>query len=196
MKRNIFIALAISIFFGSEAFSEDQISKIEETYRSTQTLSAEFIQETYVTLTEKTIRRNGRLFYQRGGKLRIEYAGAKMTHYISDGKTLWIKDTKSGEMQTYALKNSGLPDEALKFLTELGNLRKYFTASKTKPAETVATWKLVPKKKSTYRHLLCIFDDTFYLKNLAIYSHSGNKSEYKFFNRKVDEKFSEKLFLP
>lgn len=195
MKKILFIVIA-SALFARAAISSDPIAKIEQTYRATQTLSAEFAQNTYVALTEKTVRRNGRLFYQKGGKIRIEYAGEKMTHYISDGKTLWVKDPASGEIQTYALKDSGLPEEALKFLMELGELRRYFKVSMTKPIGDFVTWDLQPKKKSTYRHLLCVFDDEFYLKELTIYSHSGNKSEYKFFNRKTGEKFPKKLFQP
>lgn len=195
MKKFFFIVM-VSLAWQGEAIPMDPVSKIERTYRDTQTLQAEFVQSTYVSLTEKTVRRNGRLFYQKGGKIRIEYAGSRMTHYISDGKTLWVKDQASGEIQTYELKDSGLPEEALKFLTELGELRRYFKVSMTKPFGDFVTWDLEPKKKSTYRHLLCVFDDAFYLKGLTIYSHSGNKSEYQFFNRKTGEKFPRELFSP
>lgn len=195
-KIGFMFAVIASALLARVAISGDPLEKIEQTYRATQTLSAEFVQSTYVALTEKTVRRNGRLFYQKGGKIRIEYAGSRMTHYISDGKTLWVKDPASGEIQTYELKDSGLPEEALKFLTELGELRRYFKVSMTKPFGDFVTWDLEPKKKSTYRHLLCVFDEDFYLKELTLYSHSGNKSEYKFFNRKTGEKFQPELFRP
>ncbi|MBI5298776.1 MAG: outer membrane lipoprotein carrier protein LolA [Deltaproteobacteria bacterium] len=183
--------------------------KIEETYQNTNTLQAEFTQSTYVPLLEKTITRPGRLFYQKGGKLRIEYAGGgqdpalpgreanskslrstnRMTHYISDGKTLWVFDPQSKEKQSYLLKDSGLPEEALKFLTELGNLTTYFNVTEKKE-------KLIlkPKKKSTYSSLDCLFEKNNYLTDLTIHSHSGNTSQYRFFNIKPGIKFPAKLF--
>jgi len=173
----------------SEAISS--IEAIEQTYQNTQTFQAEFTQSTYVDLLEKTITRSGRIFYQRGGKLRIEYAGDKMTHYLSDGKRLWVLDPKAKEKDVYSLKDSGLPEEALKFLTELGQLRQYFNVSEKK-GKTV----LKPKKKSTYRSLDCIFGEDHYLKELTIHTASGNTSNYRFFNLQTDVKFPAKLFQP
>lgn len=175
---------------------EDPISQIEKTYQNTETLETEFVQKTYVSLLEKTVVRPGRLFYQKGGQLRIEYAGDKMTHYITNGETLWVIDPQTKKKETYFLKDSGLPEEALKFLTELGNLRNYFKVSMTKPFGDEVTWDLEPKKKSTYRHLLCVFDDDHYLKELVIYSRSGNQSTYHFFNRKTGHNLPPKLFRP
>jgi len=182
VKKILLLAAAIAI---------PSIENIEQTYTNTQTLRAEFVQSTYVDLLEKTITRPGRIFYQKGGKLRIEYAGDKMTHYISDGATLWVLDPKSKEKQTFALKESGLPEEALKFLTELGQLRQYF---KVTDKNSVVTLK--PKRKSTYRSLDCIFGENNYLKELTIHTTSGNTSKYRFFNLEADVKLPPKLFQP
>lgn len=195
MRHASCVVIAILAWRG-EAIPIDPVAKIEQTYQNTQTLQAEFVQSTFVRLTEKTLTRPGRIFYQRGGKLRIEYSGDKMTHYITDGKTLWIKNPRSGDVEEYEIKNSGLPEEALKFLTELGNLRTYFKVSMAKPTGGEVTFDLRPRKKTTYSHLLCNFDEKNYLKDLTIFSLSGNKSDYKFFNRKTGGTFPKKLFLP
>lgn len=182
MKKMIWLAAAFSL----------SIESIEQTYSNTQTLQAEFVQNTYVGLLEKTITRPGRIFYQKGGKLRIEYAGDKMTHYVSDGTTLWILDPQTREKEVYGLKDSGLPEEALKFLTELGNLRHYFHVTTDKNNKII----LKPKKKSTYRSLDCAFGKDYYLKELTIHTASGNTSKYRFFNLRTGVKFPEKLFQP
>jgi len=188
--KSIVYGLWSMVLFASPLMADtSQISKIEETYQNTNTLQAEFTQSTYVPLLEKTITRPGRLFYQKGGKLRIEYAGDKMTHYISDGKTLWVFDPQSKEKQSYLLKDSGLPEEALKFLTELGNLTTYFNVTEKK-----GKLILKPKKKSTYSSLDCLFEKNNYLTDLTIHSHSGNTSQYRFFNIKPRAKFPAKLF--
>lgn len=171
---------------------EEYLAKIEATYQNTQTLEAEFVQSTYVSLLEKTVTRPGRIFFQKGGKLRIEYAGDKMTHYITDGKMLWVLDPKTKDLQSYDLKDSGLPEEALKFMTELGSLRKYFKVERTKSGAI----QLHPKKKTTYRSLICQFGEDFYLKDLVIYNKTGNTSTYRFFKLKTGHKLSPKLFQP
>lgn len=168
------------------------IQNIEQTYTQTKALQAEFTQSTYVPLLEKTITRPGRIFYQKGGKIRIEYAAKPMTHYISDGETLWIVRPKEKSAETHLLKDSGLPEEALNFLTELGELRKYFNVSEGKEGRVV----LKPKKKSGYKKLVCLFDEKNYLKEITIHNLSGNDSHYRFFNLKIKEGFPQKLFRP
>lgn len=168
------------------------VAHVEATYQNTPALQVEFIQKTEVALLDKTVTRPGRIFYQKGGKIRIEYAGEIMTHYISDGATLWIVHPGEQELQTYPLKDSGLPEEALHFLTELGQLRNYFVV------QTAGEKKLVlkPKQKSSYRSLTCQFSDNHYLQALTIHSHSGNTSHYQFFNLKVKKALPAKLFRP
>lgn len=168
------------------------LANIEHTYTDTKALQAEFLQKTYVSLTEKTVSRQGRIFYQKGGKIRIEYALDPMTHYISDGQTLWIVHPKEKNLETYSLKDSGLPEEALKFLTELGELRKYFDASEGKNGKII----LRPKQKSTYKQLVCLFDKDFYLKEITIHSNLGNTSHYRFFHLEIKESLPAKLFQP
>ncbi len=169
-----------------------KVSNIERTYTQTPALQAEFTQSTYVPLLEKTITRPGRIFYQKGGKIRIEYAANPMTHYMSDGETLWIVHPKEKNTETYSLKDSGLPEEALKFLTELGELRKYFNVAEGRDGKII----LKPKKRSTYQKLVCLFDKDHYLKEITIQNLSGNTSHYRFFNLKTKETLPSRLFYP
>lgn len=169
----------------------DEIQLIEATYQQTKTLTAEFTQSTYVPILEKTIVRAGRLFYQNGGKLRIEYAGDPMTHYITDGRVLWIKNPKTKEIQTIPLQKGGLPKEALKFLTEMGNLSQYF-----KIAPQKKSYKLTPKTKTTYHHLDATFGADHFIEKLTLHTHERNTSTYQFFNRIPNKPLPKKLFEP
>lgn len=168
----------------------EKTASIEKAYQNAQTLKAEFVQTTYVDLLDRTVSNPGRLFYKTGGKIRIEYAGETMTHYISNSKTLWVLDPMSKQKQVYALKDSGLPAEALRFLTELGSLNTYFRVETKKEGAL----RLTPQNKSTYRYLDCIFGEGNYLKSLAIYSRSGNVSTYRFFNTEANTSLSDSLF--
>lgn len=188
--QNIVFIFILVITY-TPSINATSLDNIETTYQKTKTLQMEFIQNTYVPLLEETVSRPGRIFYEKG-KLRIEYAGDKMTHYISDGQTLWIVDPQTKQMQTISAKESGLPSEALRFLTELGNLRQYFKVQ-TKKTDTFV---FKPKKRSTYQSLTCTFDESHYLKELTIQTHAGNTSQYRFFNRKENVPLSKHLFHP
>lgn len=179
------------IFLLTLSFS-DQIQNIEQTYASTPALQAEFVQKTYVPLLEETVTRSGRLFYKKGGKIRIEYAAEPMAHYISDGQILWIVYPEEKRRETYYLKDSGLPEEALNFLTELGSLRKYFQVAPGQREGGPIVLK--PKKKSTYRQLEAAFDKNHFLQELTIHSLSGNRSRYRFFNLQTPKNLPDTLF--
>lgn len=154
------------------------IAAIEKTYQNTQTFQSEFTQSTFDTLTEKTITRHGRIFYENGGRLRIEYGGDSMTHYISDGNTLWVWDPKAKEiLEFYPLGDSGIPAEALKILTDLSKLHRVFHVETKNEG-----LRLKPREKSSYRYLDCQFDDQNYLSKLTIRSLTGNTTTYRFFH--------------
>lgn len=167
------------------------LQEVEQTYQKTSTLTAEFTQSTFVPILEKTITRPGRLFYQKGGKLRIEYAGEEMTHYITDGKILWIRNPATDETQTLPLSEGELPKETLKFLTEMGNLSTYFKVTPRKKG-----YQLKPKKKTTYRSLDATFGKDHYVETLILHTLEGNTSTYRFFNRVPNQKLSPRLFKP
>jgi len=171
---------------------ENQIKKIEKAYQQTASLSAEFVQTTRVEVLDKTVTRHGRFFYARGGKLRIEYSGDPMTHYISDGSHFWIWEPKAKKLDTTSLEEAGLPDEALNFLGGFGNLRDSFQITGGKDGFL----KLKPQKKSSYRSLRGKFNDAGFLTDLTIHTASGNISQYRFFNLETNKPLSENLFLP
>jgi|SRR3989338_3159158 len=184
------LLLFIFFLFGSTEAASADISKIEQTYQSTKTLQAEFIQTTRVEVLDKTIQRPGRIFYEKGGKLRIEYGANPMTHYISDGKRLWIWYPKDKKMDVYDLKNSGISEEALYFLTGLGELQKHFSVTEKANVGLI----LKPKKKTFYTKLICKFDEENYLSEMTLHTKSGNQSRYRFFNRTVNAKLPPLLF--
>ena len=186
-------AFLIFNFSLTSAFADSldpQIETIEKTYQQTRSLEAEFIQSTEVAVMDKVVKRHGRFFYAKEGKIRIEYGGEAMTHYISDGKTFWIWHPKEKNLETYSLEETGLPDEALEFLTGFGKLQKNFKVT----AQKNGFLKLEPKKKTGYRFLEGKFDKKGLLTDLIIHNLSGNKSSYHFFDLKIDANLQEKLF--
>lgn len=184
-------SVLFSVHAGATTF-EDRVQQIETAYQQTKNISAEFVQTTRVEILDKTVTRHGRFFYATGGKLRIEYSGDPMTHYISDGKNFWVWEPKNKRVATTSLTNAGLPDEALNFLGGLGQLRKSFDIS---PDQNNGL-KLKPKKKSSYRYLKGQFNEEGFLTDLLITNFSGNISQYRFFHIETDKPLSDKLFLP
>ena len=197
LKRILFLVLGpwSLVLPCGPAWAQDldpTLSVIEQTYQSTQTLKADFVQSTVVHLLEKTITRPGRIFYEKGGKLRIEYAGDKMTHYVINGDTLWLIDPELKDVKIYSLKDSGVPEEALNFLNQLGDLRQYFNVTPDKKNKLV----LKPKGNASYKALYCTFNKNHLLEYLTIQNRTGNTTDYRFFNIKTGIPLPARLFQP
>lgn len=173
-------------------FAAPDVAAIEKSYQTIGTLKADFVQTTPVMLTAETQTRPGRLFYKDGGKLRIEYAGDRMMHYIVSENTLYMVDPVLNEIKIYQLKESGLPEEALNFLANLGHLSDYFDVTYDKKDRLV----LKSKTKSSYKALYCRFNKDNLLESLSIVNKSGNNTDYRFFNIQTGIDLSNKLFKP
>ncbi len=185
----IFLIFSLSPLFAAE----DKVALIERTYQATQTMQAEFVQTTYVEILGKTITRPGRFFYAKGGKLRIEYGGEPMTHYIIDGEQLWIWNPKEKQLNAYDLNAVGIPAEALSFLGGLGNLSEIFHVEESTKKGILI---LKPKTKTSYKLLRCRFDEKNYLSEMTIQNKSGNKTRYQFFNVTPNVSLPAAIFQP
>ena len=174
------------------AYAAPDVAAIEKTYQNLSTLKTDFVQSTLVTLLEKTVTKSGRIFYKKGGKLRIEYAGDRMMHYIVNSPNVWMVDPILKEIKIYSIENSGAPQEALDFLANLGNLSTYFDVSYDKKDRLV----LKPKSKTSYKALYCQFNEENLLKSFSIVSKTGNSTDYRLFNIQTDVALSDKLFTP
>jgi len=177
--------------FAKESVPQDQIDAIQSTYQSIPGIAADFTQQTYVALIEKTVSKQGKFYFKKGGKLRIEYKGDEERNYVSDGSTLWIYTPgDAASMQTYEISEETVPREALSFLSGFGKLDKEFSIEPSKAfteiPEGFTALHLKPlRKKAQYKSLDTLFNKDHLLMKLKIHNLSGNVTDYEFTNIKT-----------
>lgn len=202
MKKIIPIILVFILIptFAFASSLRSDIKKIEKTNSAWNNLSASFTQKTKVALIDRTISKQGKIWLQKGGKLRIKYIGNNEKTYVSDGTTLWIFiPGDKASLETYAVNQKTIPKEALSFLNGFSKLSSLFkveenTALKKTDKSEIAL-KLYPKNsKALYKSLDVLFNKNGLTKEVVIENISKNISTYKFSDIKVDAKPKEGFF--
>ncbi|MFH1874740.1 MAG: outer membrane lipoprotein carrier protein LolA [Pseudomonadota bacterium] len=199
-----FIPVTILILlFASIAYAgslNEQIEAIQKTYQDIETISADFTQTTYVKLIDKTVTKQGKFYFKKGGKLRIEYKGDPEKHYVSDGTKLWIYNVgDKASQQEYELNDETIPKEALSFLAGFGKLNEEFKIKKSQAFENVeqnfSALELIPKNKSAqYKTLDTLFNQDNYLVKLRVRNPSGNITNYTFTNIQINQNLEDGFF--
>ncbi len=177
-----------------------QIEAVQQAYRDAQGLKAQFTQKTFVKLIEKEVLKKGVLYYKRGGKFKIEYAGKDEKNYVCDGVTLWVfVPSDEASVMTYKVNDETVPREALSFLSGFDNLRKDFKIAPSKVftelKEGESAMLLTPKsRKAQFAALDAKFNAHHLLEDLTIHNNSGNISEYRFTNITTAAPIKDALF--
>ena len=204
MIRILFLASCLWLLcfsaFGKESVSNQQVEAVQGVYQSIPDIAADFTQQTYVALIDKTITKHGKFYFKKGGKLRIEYKDDEERNYISDGTTLWIyTPDDAASLQTYEVSEETVPKEALAFLSGFGKLEKEFfvepsSAFKEIPSGFTA-FHLKPRiKKPQYKSLDTLFNQDHLLVKLKILNLSGNVTDYNFTNIKTNVGLKDNFF--
>lgn len=189
-KRSYSLVLAITVTASlmavpvAAAISLDKrVDAIQDAYQRLADLQASFTSQTHVKTLGRSVANQGTLYLQKPGKLRIEYQAAPPRHYISNGKTLWIKTPGDKQVMKQKLGKS-MPREALAFLNGFGRLRELFTiapgAGKKPLTKKQTALRLTPKNPSGYQRLDCTFDKRGLLVDLVVVNNSGGTATYHF----------------
>ncbi len=177
-----------------------QIDAVQGAYKGAEDISANFTQATYVKLLEKMITKKGRMYFKKGEKFRIEYVGPGEKNYVSDGTLLWVfVPNDDASLVTYEVTDETVPQEALKFLSGFGNLRKDFRVSPSKaftdlkPGESA--FYLTPKsRKAQYNALDAKFNQDGLVDAVQVHNKSGNISTYRFTDIRTSTGLAPSLF--
>lgn len=199
-----YLILGISVPLHAQALKPfaDQIQK---TYDQAQDLSLHFVQETYVAVLEREVKKQGSGQFKKPGKLRIDYAGENGRQYLSNGKTLWIFQKGDAQAQTVSLSDQEFPAEALSFLGGLGNLQRDFSVeevdekkwkSLNREKNGLRWLELTPlQKRSTIQSLVMGFDiGSALAKEIYLFTESGNLSHYTISEIKMNSGLSDTIF--
>ncbi len=196
MKRIVYsISVAFFLLVWTPAHAVDITHAIQETYKKTETIIAEFTQNTYVEILEREQSRSGKLYFGQN-QFRIEYDRPDKQLYVFNGNTLWIYSPKFKEVEVYEDAGLRISKEALSFLSGLGDLRATFHIPEIKKLNGITTLTLIPRdKKSRLKKIQLIVDNSSYsLQEATLWPKRGNRSRYTFSKLKLDKKISDKKF--
>ncbi len=135
--KSVTILTAMMLFFISglaiaqekKADVSEVVAAVEKYYAEQENFSATFDQEVARQhLPDRPIKKSGRLYFKKPGKMRWDYEKPDKVYYISDGKVLWNYVPESKLAYRLDVKDSEL-FYALKFLWGEGSLAKDFDVS-------------------------------------------------------------------
>lgn len=180
-------------------------NEVQNAYEGTKDLRMDFVQETYVEVLERRVKKKGQAFFQKPGKFAILYEGKRGREYRCDGKTLWVYREGEKQVEVYAVTDERVPAEALSFLGGLGNLKRDFAVESVdekkwqhlKVKNKDLQWlELTPlKKRSQIQWLVMGFDpDTHLAQEVFFLTDSKNLSHYQFKNISANTQLKSEIF--
>ena len=164
--------------------ASDVVASVQKYYQSTNKFEARFRQKYTNTVIGKTSISDGKVYIEKPGKMRWDYATPDVKYYISDGTTLWVYEKANKQAFKQSLKDQLLP-VAITFLYGQGDLSKDFTASldpgKYGGKDDVVV-KLVPKQPTAqYKALWLVVDPSDnHVKESIIQEVSDNLNSFAF----------------
>lgn len=181
--------MRILIFFLSIALAGDLASRVQEAYRQTDALRADFVQKTFVQLLEKEVEEHGTLLLAKPNRFVIHYQGPHERRYISDGKRLWI--LRPQEQEEVAFREA-VGREALAFLSGLGEMDKEFQVTEQATGGE-ARLSLVPRAPtSPFKKIVLQIDPATQLaREVFLFPKSGNRTHYIFSRLRKEDHVSD-----
>ena len=177
------------------------VASVQKFYLNTQKLKADFKQTYTNTTYGRSSTSTGKVYVQKPGKMRWDYATPERKHFISDGTTLWVYEPLNKQAYKQDLKNTVLP-VAVTFLYGQGDLAKDFDPTLDPGKYGMKgdlVLKLTPRQPSAqYKHLWLVVDPADYhvKESIVLEAASDNLNHFRFFNFKSNAQapFQEKHF--
>ena len=149
------IFLALSIMLSDVAMAADtpeQIAeKVEAFYKDRSDIRARFTQTVRKPGRKRVLTKEGKVFFQRSGKMRWDYSKPEQVFYISDGKTLWNYQPEDALVTRLDVKSSELYHQS-KYLFGQGDLNRDFNVSQAEKNDELPDGlyhlQLSPKRSS------------------------------------------------
>ncbi len=127
-KRLLFL---ISLFFVMSSVhcfaltTREVVKRVQERYGQIWSLTADFTQESTNKMLGQTRRTRGKVYFEKGGLMRWDYATSPRNVWASDGKTLWFYQPEENQVFIQRVD----PEKGSLFLTFLvgeGDLARDF----------------------------------------------------------------------
>lgn len=164
---------------------EDYVRRFESSYRNVRTLQADFTQ-TYV-LGGRSRTESGKVYFERGGRMRWDYERPQRKLFVSDGKHLILFVPAEEQVTRSSVKSSEDFRVPFRLLLSRLNLRKVFSHFEfsddaLQHEASVRVIRAYPKKEyeQDYREVLLALSPEFDIRQLQIIYADHSRMEFKF----------------
>jgi outer membrane lipoprotein carrier protein len=179
---------------------EQVIAKMQETYGSTQDLTAKFVQELTLASIKKTEREEGTVYFKNPGRMYWEYTRPKSKKLVVNPQKAWLYVPEDRVVYVYDAKAMYRSKLILRFLSGIGRLQEDFKVGYASPEATDKEGHyllvLIPKQNDlgTDRLHLTVDHKSFQIVQCRFSDAYGNLTRIRFQNIRINHQLPESLF--
>ncbi len=179
---------------------EKVVAKVQKLYDGTTDFSARFEQTYEMKAMGRSSRSEGRVAFQRPGRIRFDYATPMVKTYAVEGTTLWVFQPEDGQaLVDRCFKADGLT-ASLVFLGGSGRIVDQFTTQLVTADDASYGLQLVPRTpQQTYQTITLWVDrKTYEVRKTVVEDAQGNPNTFVFLDvrRNKGVKKTDVVFAP
>lgn len=197
----IFTILGLSIHSYAQTINQEElIAKVNKAAGDIKSLECEFTQTKHISLLKDKMQSNGKMYYNNSSKLRWEYLSPyKYCFILNDTKVSLASSTKKDVID---IKNNQMFQEIVKIMMNSVTGKCLSSSSDFRVNVTVDGNRtiavLYPKKKNLrqlFSNITLRFNaDYSMIETVELYEKSGDKTEIKLKNPKLNGEIDESVF--
>jgi outer membrane lipoprotein carrier protein len=187
-----------AILWAQEIPLGEVVEKLQNKYRQTTTLSADFHQINYYKAVNQKQEAGGKVWIKKPGLMRWDYSRPEKNQVISDGKTLWMYTPADKQVIKSKIDEAfgGTPQD---FLMGLGDLSRRFNISYADPPRNPQGFlmlNLTPSEKepTLSKIMLEVDPRDFEVQRFSLLDLYGNLTTLIFANSKFNGELADSWF--
>ncbi len=199
---NKILACLITLIFAggtlNAAASEEQeaLDAIQKQYESVKTITARFVQKSYVKTMNQTLEARGKVQIKKPGKMKWVYNAPEPQVLVSNEKILWLYIPDEKQVTKVPVESIYSSNTPALFLAGKGKLTDSFDVMKVSKEKGLITVVLIPKEEDNAvdRLVLVANSKSYQIVGSTVYDKLGNKTEIIFSDIRVNKKIPESTF--
>jgi predicted RND superfamily exporter protein/outer membrane lipoprotein-sorting protein len=184
---------------GQESELNDLLSRLEEKYEATDSLSCRFTQTKSISQLVGKTEFKGEMIFRKPHFLHLELRGEENLNIFADGETIWLEDLDYDEVESFpfaALKDSGRLSRLVPplFLSGSEDLRSSFDIELLPNEGDRHVLELTPKSLSPITRIRFAVDPQSRINWMTIFYSNGDFAETRFRDWKKLPRISKHFF--
>jgi len=203
MKRrlalaSLLVAMSAAASAAQEVDTQAVIGGVERRYNNARTLEAEFVQR--YTSGANTLVESGRVYFQKGGRMRWEYRTPDEKLFLTDGDFAYLYVPEDKQVRRQGLKQAPEWQAAFALLVGRIDLRKAFDrilVARVHALNSPARWQLrgTPRSdKQAFTEIWFDLNDSYQVLRIEVRQRDGALMEFHFRDWKENRPLDPDLF--